>query len=584
MMRRSMVLAFVLVSLVLGCGRPDRAAGGSGAGGDTTTPVTGDWVIVRYEGEPDSLNPITSSSAVASYAMYGVNGSQIYEFMVSYNTDDWSLTQPILVESMPQVSEDHLTYTFIAREGIRWHDGKPFSADDILFTFKATMCPLVDSAPARSYLTELKDVQVEGRTIRFQLTKASAFNIINLANTLAIIPKHVFDPQGLLDGFSFQDIIGQKGRTDPKIKKFSEEFNKHPASRAPIGTGPYKFEKWDTGREIVLTRNDDYWRTKPYLDKIVIRVIQDYPAALTALKAGEIDLQPRLLPIQYAQQTSGASFDQQFVKARYTIPVYFYIGWNEERPFFKDKRVRQALTMLLDRQQLIDTIRFGFGKIAASPINPSSHDFNPNIKPWPYDPKRAVELLEEAGWTDHDGDGIRDKDGVRFSFEFQGYTGSTILPQLMPIMREALRKVGIEMTERMLEFNVMVTNTKEHRFDVISAGWSSDLTSDPYQIWHSSSAKNKGSNYVSFINAESDRLIEQARLEFDAEKRKQLYWKWQELIHEEQPYTFLFYTEEPAAYSRRFQNVKWLPARPGYDLNAWFVPKAQHKYTNTALP
>src|SRR5206468_4352182 len=185
-----------------------------------------------------------------------------------------------------------------------------------------------------------------------------------------------------------------------------------------------------------------------YLDKIVIRFIGDYSAALTALKAGELDFVPRLQPIQWAQQTGGAAFDQEFAKTTYSIPTYYYIGWNEERPFFKDKRVRQALTMLVNRQQIIDTVRFGLGRIATSPLIPPAVDFNPNIKPWPYDPKRAAELLDEAGWKDHDGDGIRDKDGVKFKFEFLGYPGSSLIPQLMPILKEELRKVGIEMTER----------------------------------------------------------------------------------------------------------------------------------------
>jgi peptide/nickel transport system substrate-binding protein len=114
--------------------------------------------------------------------------------------------------------------------------------------------------------------------------------------------------------------------------------------------------------------------------------------------------------------------------------------------------------------------------------------------------------------------------------------------------------------------------------------WTSGLVSDPYQLWHSSSIANKGSNYVSFRNAEADRLLEEARLEFDAEKRKQLYWRWQEIIHDEQPYTFLFVPEESAAYDRRFQNVAWMPARPGYDLNAWFVPKLSQKYTVSQTP
>jgi peptide/nickel transport system substrate-binding protein len=582
MMSRTRTLSLLFLALLFGCSRAGKTTETVSA--DAGQPVPGDWVILRYETEPDTLNPLLHRSSYSSYAMYGVNNSQIYEFLMRYNTQDWSFSDPVLAEAPPEISADHLTYTFKIRDGVRWHDGQPFTPEDVLFTFKAAMCPLVDSAPHRSYFTDLKDVQLQGRTIRFVVGRPNAFNAIFLANELPVIPKHIFDRAGLLDGFTFPDIIGPKGKSDPKIKKFAEEFNQHPNNRAPIGTGPYKFEKWDSGHELTLIRNDGYWGTKPYLDKIVIRIITDHTAALTALKAGEIDFNPRLLPIQYTQQTSGAGFEQQFVKVKYSIPAYYFVGWNEERPFFKDKRVRQALTMLINRQQLVDTILFGLGSVGVSAFNPKSKDFNPNIKPWPYDPKRAAALLDEAGWVDHDGDGIRDKDGVKFQFEFLASVGSNFLPQFLPVLKEELRKVGIEMTERTVEFNVMTNSMTDHQFDAVSLGWTTDLLADPYQIFHSSAALNKGSNFISFKNAESDRLLEQARLEFDNEKRKKIYWNWQELIQEEQPYTFLVNREESGAYSRRFHNVNWLPLRPGYDLNSWYVPKRDQKYPKTSAP
>jgi peptide/nickel transport system substrate-binding protein len=572
------------IFLICGCSRADRSAETNSAPGGA--PVAGDWVIVRYEAEPESLNPLISQTSYATYAMTGLNSSQIYETLMQYNTKDWTVTQPLLAESYPEVSGDHLTYTFTLRDGVRWHDGKPLTAEDVLFTFKAAVCALVDSAPIRSYLTDLRDVELlDGRRIRLTVSQPNVLNLQNLGNLFGIMPKHVFDSTGILDAFTFKDMIGVAGKSDAKIKKFAEQFNSHPANRVPIGTGPYTFEKWDTGRQIVLARNDNYWGPKAYLEKIVIRIIPDFPAALTALKAGEVDLNPRLLPIQYAQQTSGAAFEQQFEKTKYSLPNYTYIGWNLERPFFKDKRVRQALTMLVDRQQILETLRFGLGKVAGSHFTPQSRDFNPNIKLLPYDPKRAAELLTEAGWVDHDGDGIRDKDGVAFRFEFLGAANSTLTQQLMPILKEEFRKAGIEMTERQLEFTVLFENLKDHRFDATTLGWSSPLMSDPYQLWHSSSAANRGSNFVSFKNPEADRLLEQARVEFDLDKRRQLYWRWQEIIHDEQPYTFLFYPEDSAAYSKRFHNVTWLPPRPGYDLNSWFVSKAAQRYgTATVLP
>jgi peptide/nickel transport system substrate-binding protein len=247
---------------------------------------------------------------------------------------------------------------------------------------------------------------------------------------------------------------------------------------------------------------------------------------------------------------------------------------------FSDKRVRQALTMLVPREELIRLIRFGLGTIGVTHFAPDSPDFNPNIKPWPYDPRRAAELLDEAGWRDTNGDGIRDRNGIPFRFEFMGTAQNAYTDQLLPILKEEFRKAGIDMAERRLEFTVQVQNLKDHSFDASSLQWVADLKSDPYSIWHSSQTRDRGSNYVNFRNAEADRLIEQARMEFDPEKRKQMYWRLQEILHEEQPYTFVYYPQEAAAYHKRFQNVSWLPARPSYDLTEWFVPKSLQKYAS----
>jgi peptide/nickel transport system substrate-binding protein len=575
-MRRPQWLLASIFLLLFACSSPDRQTATSVQ--EAGEPKQGDWVIVRMESEPDTLNPLTTVTAMAQFALWGARNSQVYELLMGYNPTDWDVTDPLLAEGPPVVSADRLEYTIKVRQGVKWHDGRPLTADDVLFTFKAAACHLTDAARYRSAMTDLADVQVDGQTVRFLMSKANVYNLRNVVtNLLPIIPKHVFDESGLLNDFSYKDIIGPKGKTDPKVKEFAERFNKHIANRAPIGTGPYKFEKWDSGREIVLTRNEDYWGKKPYLDNIVYRIITDYPAALTALKAGEIDLQPRLLPIQYQEQTEGEAFQQQFAKVKYSIPNEYEILWNNERPFFRDKRVRQALTMLVDRQKVIDTVRLGFGQIGVSPFVPNNRDFNSSIRPLPYEPKRATELLDEAGWKDNDGDGIREKDGVKFKFEFLGSTGSSVFKQLGPILREEFRKAGIDVTERVVEFAVMTQMLKEHRFDASALGFTFDLVDDPYHVWHSSSAAG-GSNFQNFKNAESDRLLEAARLEFDNEKRKQIYWRWQELIHDEQPVTFLYYQQEPAVYSKRFQNAQWLPLRPGYDLTSWWVPKVSQKY------
>jgi peptide/nickel transport system substrate-binding protein len=578
MKRLFFVIAATALVLPVSCSRPDKAANNmANAGGP---PVTGDWMVVRLESDLDSLNQIISTSDPSSRVYYGANFSMIGEMLMQYDPKDWSFTKPLLAEARPEISDDHLTYTYTLRDGVQWHDGHPLTVDDFVFSVKAVMCPLVDSAAQRSGISDIANVEaLEGRKIRYTMSKPNSMNDYYLG-AIPVVPKHIYDPNGVLDAYSLKDIMGAPGHNDPKIRKFAEDFNSNPANRQAFGTGPYKFEKWDTGKEISVVRNPAYWGPKPYLDRIVYRIVKENAPALTALKAGDIDFNPRLAAIQYAEQTSGPTFDAQFQKRTYDVPVYYFLVWNELKPWFKDKRVRQAMTMLVDREQIIKTMRSGLATIGTSVFNPGSPDYNPDIKPWPYDPKRAAELLDEAGWKDTDGDGIRDKDGVPFRFEFLGTTSSTFVDQLMPVLKESFRQVGIDMTERRIDFTVFVESLKDKKFDAASSAWASDLVSDPYQILHSSSAEKRGSNYQSFKNAEVDKLIEDARREFDPEKRKQLYWRLAEVLHDEQPYTFLFWLKEAGAFSNRFQGTTFIPARPGYDLRAWFVPTAMQKYTN----
>ena len=567
--------------LVLGgCGGGEDSVGPSVVESEASQPVQGDWILVSYLSEPDGMNRITATNTSAAFLWQGAMGSFISEHLLGYDPESWRLERPILAESYPEISDDNLTYTFTVRDGVGWHDGEPFTVEDVLFSIKATMLPFVDSAHHRVNFADLTDVRIiDERHIEFQMAKPSWVNVFSLGWGINIVPKHVYDPDGILDAYSYVDVISEIAASDATLRAFGEAFNTHPANRAPIGTGPYRFVSWESGAEIVLVRNDDYWGQPAYLERIIVRFIADPTAALTALKASETDLFPRVQPIQYAQQTSGAAFDSQFVKTTSTIPTFLAVGWNIERPYFSDKRVRQAMTMLIPRQQLIDSVRFGLAAPAIGPFVPGSPDVHPDIEPWPYDPRRAAELLDEAGWIDTNGNGIRDKDGLEFRFEFLGASPSPFTDQLLPVMRDEFQRVGIEMTERRVEFTVQIENYQDHQFDATSFAWVSELVSDHIQLWHSSSIANRGSNYVSFDNAEADQVLDDALQEFDPVRRRELYWRFQEIIHEEQPYTFLFYPQEAAAYSNRFQNVEFLPVPPGYDLTQWFVPTSLQRYS-----
>lgn len=213
------------------------------------------------------------------------------------------------------------------------------------------------------------------------------------------------------------------------------------------------------------------------------------------------------------------------------------------------------MTLLINRKEILDKLLFGLGEIVTGPFYIFGDSYNRDLKPWPHDPALAKQLLAEAGWADHDGDGILDKGGKKFSFKFTNSSGNEFGERLASIIKEDLSKAGIEMSINQFEWAVFIDKIQRRDFDATSLGWSDpDFQDDPYQIWHSSQI-NGGSNYVGFRNAEADRIIETARQEFDLKKRVAMYRRFHEILHIEQPYTFLYTVPALAVVSKRFTNV-----------------------------
>ncbi len=682
--------------------------GGSGAfvQGDTPaqnndlydgSPVTGDMVVMDILDEPESLNPYTSTSASAT-SIY----RYIYETFLEFeHQPPWDLV-PQLVESMPEASEDHLTYVWTLRQDIKWHDGRPMTLEDIEFSLKAIMNPYVDDLPTKPYYRELDSLKCDDYKVTMYCSQPY-FMHIDFLGGFSVMPKHVYDEQGLMDGIRYfhiklgsvfgyiadllddnpnvlyeylvptlamkrvkesiesvsegklswkdvekaipdiadippargldavlnyldnhpdgasaarlaRDVMSSTSKvltTLPlaveiastarpgefprraelkdmcrdyhnRIEAFGRQFNTHPQGRSPtVGSGVYKFEKWTTGQEIVLARNKEYWKGEghAYLDKIVYRILTDQTASLVALKNGEIDFMENLSTIQYLTMTNRPKFLDNFIKSTYVIPSYGYFGWRNGHPIFKDKRVRRAMTHMVRRKDFVEKLLFGFGEIVTGNFYKYGPDYDSTIVPFEYDPIEAQRLLAEAGWADVDDDGILEKGDLEFRFEMLIFSGSTTAEQLTSILREDLYMIGVEMNIRRLEWSVYINNyIRNHNFDACMLGWVFGMKGDPKQVWHSESATGRGSNHVEFINAEADSLIDAARVEFDKEKRVVMYHQFQQILHEEQPYTFLFSTMRKPAYDRRFKGVKWYPFRPGYQLDEWFVPKDEQKY------
>jgi len=662
------------------------------------SPVTGDWVVMNLLDEPEGLNPLTSTSASARY-IYGY----FYEsFIETRREPPWDEV-PLLVESLPEISDDHLVYTWRLQSGVCWHDGHPLTMRDAEFTLKALINPYVDDLPTKPYYAELDTLKLlDDLTLRMFCSQ-SYFLHTEFLGGFSVLPRHIFDPDGLMADLSYfqvkhgsaygriadlletevdiaweelyptvaltgakkslgsvtndkldwndlkdalpgleadppkvqldkvlvfltehpdgaagyrwltelqegienatrallmtGDITRKSGRErfplrdsltavcrdiHDRIETFGHQFNTHPQGRAPtVGSGPYVFERWATGQEIVLKRNPDYWRGEgyAYLDKIVWRVLTDYTASLVALKNGEIDFMENLQTIQYLTMTNRRKFLDQFVKSTFTIPQYTYLGWLNSHPIFRDKRVRLAMTHMVRRRDVVDKLLFGFAEIVTGNFYRYGPDYDSTIVPYVYDPEEAQRLLTEAGWSDIDDDGILEKDALEFQFEMLIPHGSQFAEQLTSILCEDLYMIGIEMNIRRLEWSVFINNyIRNHNFDACYLGWVFGMKGDPKQVWHSESAKGRGSNHIEFRNAEADSLIDAARVEFDQTRRVEMYHRFQQILHEEQPYTFLFSAKSKPAYDKRFKGVRWYPFRPGYQLDEWFVPEEEQKY------
>jgi peptide/nickel transport system substrate-binding protein len=511
----------------------------------------GDWLVVRMEDEPRTLNSIVESSGYGSQVMT----RNIFEGLLDLDLDSSDLKlKPLLAESY-EMSKDGLQITFRLRDNIHFSDGHPITADDIIFTYETIMNPGVDAAHLANYYRDIKRVEkINEREVRFIMSRVY-FKSLEFAclRDVGILPKHIYD---------FND---------------PSEFNKHRSN--PVGSGPYVFEKWNVGQEIVLRRNENYWGQKPKLKKIVYRIITNDKAAVQALRAGEVDYVYRPLPAQFTELCRDETFTREFKCLSYWNPSvgYFWIGWNEDRPFFADRNVRLAMTYLVDRESIRKHIlRNPDAQIPTGPFYIYGRQNDPNIKPWPYDPEKAKQLLDEAGWIDHDGDGIRDKNGVVFRFKYMIVSGLDIHEQIAKLLKDEAAKVGIDVILDPYEGTVFFERAQNRTFDAISMAWGGGLAGDPYQVWHSSQIGNRGSNYVGFRNSEADALIEEARQTLDADKRNMLYRRFHQIIHEEQPYTFVYTRPVQEWLDRRFENV--IMHKLGLDSIEWYVPKDKQRY------
>ncbi len=584
-----------LLTALVACGGGEESGGGSGGAAldpdglaaSNGDPVRGDWMVRALSADPENLNPLTSSDVGASKVL-----EPIFPPLITLDSETLEL-EPVIARELPEISDDHLSYVYRLRDDVTFSDGRPLTAHDVVFTVKATKNPRVRAPHLRNYYQSIRScVAVDEHTVRFDMREPYFKNDFVLG-LLQPMPRHHYDAEDLLAGISVEELDGfdampaaKQERATEFAKRFNSDFN-----RNPLGPGAYYIRDPEqdvrTGERVVLHRRDDYWapgepeRGDGWVDRIVFRIVNDREAALVAFKSGEVDV-VGLTPLQHVRQTSGKRFEERALKRVHVSPSYSYIGWNNERPILSDRRVRRALRHFVDKKSLIERVLFGLGVPVESHIfveRPEHHDGLPEHV---FDPDLGKKLLAEAGWRDRDGDGVLDReepDGSRLPLRLEIITasGSDTGKAVGLAVIDEMKRAGIDASFRQIDWTILLDRVKNGEFDAVIMGWGLNHTPpDPYQVWHSS--QHQGSNHVRFSNAEVDRILEQYRLEFDPARRVELMRRFQEIVHEEQPYTFLFMSKAITAWDRRFHGVRWYEKTSDTNLLEWWVPVELQRY------
>ncbi|MFA4992275.1 MAG: peptide-binding protein [Candidatus Omnitrophota bacterium] len=502
----------------------------------------GDAIVVGSIGEPRTLVPILASDS-ASGSICGL----VFNGLVKYDKD-LNLTGD-LAERW-EVSGDGLEITFYLRKGVKWHDGAPFTARDVEFTYRS----LIDPGVRTPYGGDFE------RVARLEVIDDHA---------LKVFYKEPFSPGLASWGMNVM----------PRHLLEGKDLNSTPFARKPIGTGPYKFKSWKTGEKIELVSNHEYFEGRPRIDKYIYRIIPDQATLFLELRAQGVDY-TGLTPIQFKRQTQSEFFKKTFQKFNFPSFGYTYMGYNLSDPKFSDKRVRQAINCAIDKDQIIRGVLLGLGRASTGPFIPESWAYNKEVRPPVRDIEKAKALLKEAGWQDADGDGVLEKLGVKFSFTVITNQGNEERRMTAEIIQRDLKEVGIDVRIKIIEWSAFVSEfIDKRRFDAVLLGWSLSMDPDMYDIWHSSKIKEGEFNFVGYSNPEIDELLLKGRRIFDQEERGRIYRRIHEILYDDQPYLFLYVPDALPILHGRFKGIEVGPAGIGHNFIKWYVPRDEQRYT-----
>jgi peptide/nickel transport system substrate-binding protein len=526
------MLLLLLLTLAAGLAAPPAAC------------AAGKDFVIGFLGDATSLNPVVATDGQSYIAEWPIFDSLV-------ELDERLGIKPLLAESW-DVSKDGLTYTFKLKKDVTWHDGKPFTARDVAFTVYAVLDPKV-TTPHRAYFDALvgfpeltskdnpkrpeelavRPVEVvDAHTVRFRLRYPYGGFLAVLVNPRAgIVPEH------LLKGVDLN----------------TAEFN-----RKPVGTGPFRFVEWRRGERLVLEANPDYHGGRPALDRLIYRVIPDAVVLLQELRAGGVDFieRPPLTEVARLKQTPGL----KVLVADNTS--YTYFGFRQDLAPFDDVRVRRAFYHAIDVPAIVRDVLQGYGAVATGQFPPSSWAFDPTVKPYAYDAKRAAALLAEAGWTPGP-DRILVKDGQRLAFSIRHDQADQSVKDSAIIIQEYLTKVGVEARLEPLDWPTFVKKLFASDFEAIVVGWTNHHDPDPfaYTIWHSSLWK--GRNFAHYRQPRVDAALEAARRAGSQAERKRHYAEFARILMDDAPYVFLYFPQQVYVTRQAYEGFERIPTFGG---------------------
>jgi len=439
---------------------------------------------------PSRINPILATDSASSQI-----SRWIFNALITYDKDAKIKTE--LAKSYRFLDDTSLEFEL--RDDVLWSDGEPFTAKDVLFTYNTIISEEIFT-PYSSSFNHVKSVEIVDDYKIIVKYKYPYFKALETW-MMSILPEHIL-----------------KDEKDLMTSKFNQ---------SPIGTGPYTLDKFSISSDIVLEANPKYFISKPKIEKMIFHFVPDSSASFLMLKSRKLDV-GSLTPLQLERQIDD-EFKQNFSIYEDLAHSYSYVGLNLTRDKFKDKRVRKALSLAIDREELVDILYFGHGQVCHGPFMPGTGAFNPEVKSPKQDIKEAKRLLSEAGYDENN----------PFEFTLTTNTGSS-RGYAAEILQHQLRKAGVIVHLRVMEWQAFLnTVVLPRNFEAVLMGWSLGLKPDAYSIWHSESSKKGGFNFVSYENEKVDKLIKKAEKIVDQEKFDEIYREIFALIANDNPYLFL---------------------------------------------